>query len=131
MKIFLPTSMELPDGFKYPIAYLRYLEAQDLNQFYPWRFLAETPEEMSFMIQIMNQEYPGKNLIPFARFEDSANGDLACFYGNDHSGNPIIYFHVFCRQGTPVTWEDRYFLKDFDAWLEMAKEEAWDEEDRP
>ena len=128
MKVFLTESKMLPEGFKYPSAYLEYIAGHEQDELYPWRFLAESPSEISFLIQLLQKAYPDKRLIPFAQYEDSANGDIACFDGNDCSGEPRIYFHVFCYQGEMPPWDKRYHLSSFSEWLVEAKEEAWDED---
>jgi hypothetical protein len=124
MKIFLPSPHLLPSGFRYPREYLQLVEKSDLPDLFPWHFLGETPDELEPYVTGMLSVHADKHLIPFARFEDSADGDLACFDGSDKNGDPKIYFHVFGRQSPPPAWEKRHYLKNFAEWLHVAAEES-------
>jgi len=124
MKLFILDYKTLPLGFKYPETYLKYVDKYVQSDIYPWRFIGETQTEISFYLELLRKEYPDKTLIPFARLEDSANGDLACFDGDDYSGDPKIYFHVFCYQGEVPPWDKRYCLDSFSEWLLEAEEDA-------
>lgn len=123
MKKFLPSSEELPESFKYPKAYLDIVDNQNSHYITPWRFIGDTPTEIPFFISLLHDKYNGKTLIPFARCEDSANGDLACFDGDDLSGDPRVFFHVFNYQGEIPDWDNRYHLKNFLEWLKEAYED--------
>lgn len=50
--------------------------------------------------------------------------ELACFDGNDHSGNPKVYFHDYGYDEQYPDWDKRYHLNNFDEWLKLAKEES-------
>ncbi|ASA57883.1 hypothetical protein [Vibrio gazogenes] len=124
MKIYLFEGNELPDDFQYPNDFLKFVSSYDEKMIKPWRILGESKSELIFFRTSMNEIYTDKPLIPFARLEDSANGDLACFDGSDISGNPRIFFHVYCYQGELPSWDKRYSLDNFNCWLEEAQEEA-------
>lgn len=124
MKLWFPSKRVLPTGFRYPDEYLLLGKQPVLPDLYPWRFLGETPTEIEDFIKAMRGIYTDKLLIPFARFEDSANGDLACFDGDDKSGNPKIYFHVYGYQKTIPSWDKRYHLENFSEWLRVAGQES-------
>ncbi|WNJ95672.1 hypothetical protein RND59_00680 [Vibrio ruber] len=124
MKIHLFEGNELPDDFQYPDDFLKFVSSYDEKTIKPWRILGESKSELIFFRTSMNEIYPDKPLIPFARLEDSANGDLACFDGSDISGNPRIFFHVYCYQGELPNWDKRYSMDNFNCWLEEAREEA-------
>lgn len=77
----------------------------------------------------MLQKYADKPLVPFAILDDPSgiSNDgyvvLACFDGDDATGDPKVYLHDY---GNPkrVNWEDRFFLANFAEWLRFAKEES-------
>ena len=124
MNIYLAPPEALPPGFRYPEDYLRMVREQQFPDLFPWRFLGETPDEPQGYIEAMRFAEPRHPLVPFARCEDSANGDLACCDGSDSSGAPKIYFHVYAYQLPDPPWEERYHLKDFADWLRVAREES-------
>lgn len=124
MKIFLPSPEALPAGFRYPETYLRMAREDQLPDLLPWTFLGKKPDSVEFYIKAMRHMHSQHALVPFARFEDSANGDLACFDGADQSGDPKIYFYVYESQKPLPPWEERYHLKDFVEWLRVAREES-------
>jgi len=43
---------------------------------------------------------------------------------NDKSGDPKVYFHDYGYSGEIPIWDKRYYLDNFSAWLESAKEES-------
>lgn len=127
MKVVLPKAEFLPVSFKYPKDYLEFINQHVMEDLAPWRLLSDAEEEICFYINNLREEYPDKQLIPFARFEDSANGDIACFDGDDPSGDPKVYFHVCCYQGELPPWDQRYSMNDFSEWLEEAREESFND----
>lgn len=114
---------DLPAGFRFPDAYLKLIQDEfpDLN---PWWFVAEEPETATLLYRIINEELRSKKLlIPFAKIDDSS-GDVACFDGEDTSGNPKVYFSVGTENDmSGIDWSERYCLKNFDEWLEFAKKD--------
>ena len=88
MDIFLPQLKLLAPEFEYPPSYLKYIVSNCENELVPWRFICDKPAVVDFHINILKNEYPDKLLIPFARLEDSANGDLACFDGGQFIRRP-------------------------------------------
>ncbi len=123
MNVYFPEIKLIAPKFEYPTSYLQYVASCSGDELAPWHFICEK-RTVDFYINILRNEYPDKLLVPFARLEESANGDLACFDGDDLSGDPKIYFHVFCYQGNLPIWEQRHYLKSFDDWLIEAKDDA-------
>lgn len=95
----------------------------------PWKFLCfDMPMALNYY-GAMLQKYPDKPLVPFAIVDDPSGhfNDgyvvLACFDGDDKSGDPIIYYHDYSNPKR-ISWSDRYFISNFNAWLELAEEES-------
>jgi hypothetical protein len=116
--------MSLPAEFRFPKAYIKLVQ-EGFPDLKPWWFVAEEPETAKMLYQIINEELKSKKLlIPFAKIDDSS-GDVACFDGEDTSGNPKVYFSVGAESDmSKIDWHERYFLESFDVWLESAKKEA-------
>lgn len=55
--------------------------------------------------------------MPFAKVDDG-RGDIACFDGEDTSGNPEVLMLVLDESGR------HYGFKDFDEWLASAIRDA-------
>ena len=106
----------LPDGFRFPDDYFRFLSDGARKDLKPWWFLCDMPSVADFWLDDLERQYPGRRLIPFAKLEDS--DDVACFDGFDTSGNPgVQYIHAFASVG----WERRGTEDNFLGWLEQAK----------
>ena len=106
----------LPNGFKYPNAYVRLSkDLSIINQLecFPWWF--ENYRESIIQHSAILEEITGvKNLISFAR-----NGDLAaCFDLTDYSGNPRVYVYDLGANDPP------YEKKSFEEWLSEEIEDA-------
>lgn len=121
--IHLAPPGSLPPAFRYPEPYLRMASSATQPDLYPWRLLGDHGSEIPFFLDIVRKRYPDKVLIPFARRDDSASGDLACFDGDDATGNPKIYFHVF-GDTREVPWTKRFSIAGFSGWLQEAQQEA-------
>ena len=115
--------MELPSGFSFPKSFELALSTVSRDEIFPWWFVASEPEKAKLFFDIINIDMKSsKLLVPFAKIDDES-GDVACFDGDDLGGNPRVYFSTGPEQTHEgVDWESRYYLKDFDAWLEKARE---------
>ncbi len=109
----------LPEGFSYPEKFLKEVVLNKFPHYQPWFFLSEMKNFESNFFDYALEDYPTRSLIPFARYDGT--DDVACFDGNDHSGDPKIYIvHFFASAG----WEDRGSYLNFESWLEAAKKES-------
>lgn len=127
--LFFYDSPILPSGFGFPQSYLQLARGEVMPDLQPWKFLfLDMPSSLTYY-GAMLQKYPDKTLIPFAILADPSGAFndgyvvLACFDGDDRSGNPKVYFHDYANPRR-VDWSDRYFLTNFTEWLRVAKEES-------
>lgn len=112
----------LPDGFKFPEEYLNLLSLKKFPDIYPWWFLAEEPDKALMIYKIINVDrYSSKLLVPFAKIDDET-GDVACFDGEDYSGNPKIYFSTGTGSLKDIDWQERYFIPSFIKWFNSVKQ---------
>lgn len=119
MGAYLYTQNELPEDFKYPVAYTEIMDMDIIPDLEPWSFICEFQESSSFWMREMKGKYPDRKLVPLAKVNYS--DDIACFDGEDTSGDPKIYYiHAFASAG----WEDRGYTDNFDEWLKMARLES-------
>lgn len=122
--IYMFEDVFIPDKFLFPKSYLEFIQSgfPDLT---PWWFIVEEPEKAKMLYQTINEyKQSNKLLIPFAKIDDST-GDIACFDGEDTTGNPKIFFAVGSENSmSNVDWEKRYFVEDFNTWLKIAKRDA-------
>ena len=128
-KLFFYDSPILPSEFRFPPSYLQLASGHAIPNLQPWNFLfLDMPSSLNYY-GAMLRKYPDKPLIPFAILDDS-NGIfndgyvvLACFDGDDRSGDPKVYFHDYANP-KQVDWSNRYFLTNFTEWLRVAGEES-------
>lgn len=107
-------SADLPDGFRYPAAFLRALgEWTGDDALWPWLFEDGGSANGRAVLSIARS----RSLVPFA-FRDMGDGDFACFDGLDTSGNPKVIALVL--DGS----ERAYGFADYEAWLAEALEDA-------
>lgn len=119
MGMYLYAKTDLPDDFKYPDAYIDIMSLGVIPDLEPWSFICEFKESASFWMSEMKKQYPTRKLVPFAKLNYS--DDIACFDGEDISGDPIVYYvHAFASAG----WEDRGYTDSFAEWLKMARLES-------
>ncbi len=120
----------LPEGFKFPEAFLDMVCNQSIKAIGPWWFLHGEPEDVHFWLEQIREECPSRPLVPFAKY--SAFDDIACFDGSDTSGDPKIYY--FGWTSSPG-WDDQNqgTHSHFQRWVEQAKRDAerWKAEGRP
>ena len=109
-----------PPGFVLPRAYVALLAEAPLPDLDPWWFLAESPDLAVFWWTTLQEQYPTRRLVPFAKRDDRGD-DLAAFDGSDVSGEPrVFYVHAYSTPG----WEHRGEAANFVAWLENAKRDS-------
>lgn len=128
-KLFFFDLPILPRGFSFPPSYLELARGHAIADLAPWKFLfLDMPCSLHYY-GAMLQKYPDKPLVPFAIANDPSGmfNDgyvvLACFDGDDRSGNPKVYFHDYGSR-KQVNWSDRYCLDNFTAWLQIAQGES-------
>lgn len=119
--VYHPPAEMLPPGFKFPKAYLEYVNQNEIANLYPWFFMCHIQRLGSYdkWVEILKEQYPDRQLVPFAKWEET--DDVACF---EPSGNPdlpgIHYIHTFTDPG----YEERGYCATFEEWLAAALEEA-------
>jgi len=98
----------LPKGFRYPGGLTAMAEGAGL---YPWVFIdpASAVGQLAWKVR----KSDGRNLVPFASVEDDRK-DIACFDGDDPSGNPEVLILVVDGSGR------QYSFPDFAAWRTAA-----------
>ncbi|MEK9495064.1 hypothetical protein V2H77_01015 [Photorhabdus sp. P32] len=128
--IFLFDNPLLPKGFKLPAEYVSLAERCIAIDLEPWTFLYNDMATSLSYYGAMLIKYKDKPLIPFAMVNDQSGfyNDgyiiLACFDGHDLNGDPKIYLHDYSNISKEISWNERYYLENFSAWLELAKEES-------
>ena len=110
----------LPSGFRFPESYLRLAREPKFPNVTPWWFLIEDPDIAMMAYRTINESRRSRKLLlPFAKNDDES-GDVACFDGEDTSGEPRVYFAVGTGDMRDVDWISRYFIPTFAAWLDTA-----------
>jgi hypothetical protein len=102
----------LPNGFKYPARFVEMVKHKVLPDIYPWWFVDANSETGKGFYSRRKRD--GRNLVPFAKVDADLN-DIACFDGDDVSGNPAVLMLVLDESGRS------YSFPDFDAWLSAAE----------
>ena len=119
MSCYIYSSDELPEGFQFPPTFLEIINQEAILDLDPWWFLCEFEKSAKYWLYEMKNQYPTRQLIPFAKL--SYSDDVACFDGSDTSGNPKVYYvHAFASAG----WEDRGYTDNFTEWLKIARLES-------
>ncbi|WP_200872565.1 hypothetical protein [Cupriavidus sp. SK-4] len=86
-KFNLYTSELLPEGFRYAPELSEMAATGDYYPVGQWWFIDASSKAGRLAYSVRNHD--GRNLIPFAKVDDG-RGDVACFDGNDHSGDPVV-----------------------------------------
>jgi hypothetical protein len=115
---YLFQDRDLPEGFRFPPRYLAMVEADPVPSLGAWWLLAEFPDYARYFLKYVREEYPDRSLIPFAKFD--VFDDIACFDGADRTGDPGVYY---VHAGATAGWEDRGYVRNFEAWLEDTKDD--------
>jgi hypothetical protein len=119
----LLSNEDLPEGFRYPAAFLQMMSQPELPDYGPWWFFAAQPREMQEWFEMARVDYPSHLLIPFAKYDTYE--DVACFDGTDHSGDPSIYIaHFEAESPDPEAVPHFTKLPNFGAWIEEATRDA-------
>lgn len=105
---------QLPEGFNYPERLKRMSElgGGGCPPIGPWWFVDANSKAGQLFYSI--RKHDGRNLVPFAKVDDG-RGDIACFDGDDTSGNPAVLMLVLDDSGRA------YSYQDFDDWMEAAR----------
>lgn len=103
---------ELPCGFRYPDGLLQIAATGEHPEIYPWWFVDANSKAGRLFYSTRQSD--GRNLIPFAKVDDDRD-DIACFDGDDTTGNPAVLMLV------PEDSDRSYSYADFDDWLRAAK----------
>ncbi len=128
MKPFLFDEPLLPEGFRFPQEYEALINASTWPDLEPWTFLAADKALSLSYFSHMLTKFPAVPLIPFAIINDESGfyNDgwvvLACFEGNDLSGQPTVRIY---DSGTPKStpWDNLSHI-NFSEWLDAAKKES-------
>lgn len=106
---------KLPPGFRYPDSLLRIATTGEYPDIYPWWFVDANSRAGELFYSTRQSD--GRNLIPFAKVDDDRD-DIACFDGDDATGNPRVLMLV------PEDSDRSYSYVDFNDWLRAAEEDA-------
>lgn len=106
---------KLPGGFKYPPRLLKFAAGEEVAELFPWVFIEANGQVGALAYEVRNAD--GRNLVPFASVEDDRK-DIACFDGNDTSGDPPVLMLVLDDSGRS------YSYANFEEWLKAAQEDA-------
>lgn len=114
---FFISNKLIPQDFSYPSSYLDFVK-ESLPNLEPWDYFFDK-EEIDFFFRGLQERYPKRILVPFARRVD--NDDVACFDGADTSGDSrVMIIHDRASPG----WENHGEFENFLEWLDFAKEQA-------
>ena len=105
----------LPPGFEYPSKLQEFAVSGHYPAIVPWWFVDADSKAGKLFYSI--RQHDGRNLVPFAKVDDG-RGDIACFDGDDSSGNPHVLMLVLDESGRS------YSYADFDHWLQAALQDA-------
>ena len=127
---YVPPAKKLPEGFRFPQAYLDFITLESMETMYPWTFLCQDPEGYDNQVEILQEIHPGRQLVPFARYD--INGDLACFEVLDDPARPVVNHATPFADSYTNYWDDReeYLpavllerepFPSFESWLDYAE----------
>jgi len=102
---------DLPAGFRYPESIVLFAEGAECPDIAPWWFVDASSEAGRLFHSI--RRHDGRNLVPFAKGDD--DDDIACFDGDDLSGDPEVLMLVLDASGR------HYSFASFKAWLEAVR----------
>lgn len=116
MPAFAPyPAASLPDGFRYPQQIAQFANAEASAHLYPWWFVDAASDAGRLFWSV--RKHDGRNLIPFAKVDDGRN-DVACFDGDDRSGDPAVLMLVLDGSGRSYRYEN------FAEWLAAVKSDV-------
>lgn len=102
----------LPAQFRYPRAFVELARQVEQDALYPWFLFAPEGDVGRLALSIGMSHKP--RLVPFASLE-GGDGDLACFDGEDSTGDPAVIMLIVDRSGRS------YGFRNFEDWLRNAK----------
>ncbi len=105
----------LPALFRYPAGLLALVRSPARLWLAPWT-LIDARSEVGRLAWLLRCD-AGRNLVPFASVID-ARRDIACFDGNDASGDPAV--EMLCTPAERPT----HAFESFDAWHAAALRDA-------
>ncbi|WP_426237650.1 hypothetical protein [Pseudomonas sp. TWP3-2] len=114
------------EEFSYPNSFIQTISSNPEIDIEPWWFIFFGEGDVNYWHHTLKKLYPKRDLIPFARF--NANDDIACFDGNDTSGDPkVVIIHAYASDG----WELHGSYENFYAWLDAAIDthNSWEEDE--
>ncbi|MGO4280124.1 SMI1/KNR4 family protein [Cupriavidus sp. RAF20_2] len=97
----------LPEGFLYPRELVEIAAGARFTPVGQWWFIDANSKAGRLAYEIRTRG--GRNLVPFAKVDDG-RGDVACFDGNDRSGDPPVLMLVLddsersCRYANFREW---------------------------
>ena len=112
--------------FVYPKGFINTTSITPPIDIEPWWFITFEEGDFNSWYHTLKKLYPKRKLIPFAKF--NANDDIACFDGNDNSGNPkVLIIHAYASED----WEHHGSYNDFNEWLNKAikTHQEWEEDE--
>nr|AAN16074.1 ORF118 [uncultured bacterium] len=105
----------LPTGFRYPVQFLEFANTGSYPDIGAWWFIDAGSKAGELMYSI--RLHGGRGLVPFAKVDDGRD-DIACFDGEDSTGDPQVFMLVLDDSGR------RYSYGNFAAWLAAAQADA-------
>ncbi|KDD67535.1 hypothetical protein ABH912_000105 [Pseudomonas sp. BT76 TE3572] len=118
--------IENRQNFTYPKEFINTISTTPPIDIEPWWFIVFEEGDVNSWYDTLKKLYPKRELIPFAKF--NANDDIACFDGDDNSGNPkVLIIHAYASEG----WEHHGSYNNFSEWLTKAikTHQEWEEEE--
>lgn len=116
---------KLPN-YPFPQRFVEFAQAEPKVDIEPWWLLIYIEGKINSWHNKLKELYPKRTLVPFAKF--SANDDIACFDGEDLSGDPkILIIHAYASEG----WELHNEYPRFTDWLRSATDmhAEWNQEE--
>lgn len=110
-KFELYTGKQLPPEFVYPDEIQDFAETGEYPNFGPWWFIDANSKAGKLAYSV--RQHDGRNLIPFAKVDDG-RGDVACFDGDDKTGEPKVLMLVLDDSGRS------YSFANFAEWKAAA-----------
>jgi len=98
----------LPDGFRYPKGLTDIAAGKQHVPYGYWWFIDANSKAGRLAYSIRGHD--GRNLVPFAKVDDG-RGDVACFDGNDCTGEPAVLMLVLDDSGRS------YSYRNFEEWM--------------
>lgn len=126
-EVFLYDTPIIPEDFKFPDEYISLAKNNSSIRINDWRLLFNDMATSLSYYGAMLIKYKDKPLIPFAILPDELGREddglpiLACFDGDDRSGDPKVYFHDYGFSEKGISWDKRNHLKNFSDWLKYTK----------